>query len=233
LESVSDLYFWFIIVNLSGRNLVVNKGWKKRMRKKQLVIMLAMILTSAVVPLVCATSITTCTFDRENYYPGQTGFLTVTVYNDKDFKIRITDLTAGIDYYYLDGVTYEQSFFTNATLPIEVQPSESQTLFVPFSLPTNIAQGYTQLYVRSTNELWNTHSATWSGAEYPSYRPVLHIESPYKRDFQELQAANNITTMTMYLLGVTTMVFAVVALALYAISKRAHALTQPAPAQAP
>lgn len=200
------------------------------MHKKQLVIMLAMILTSTVIPsLVYATSITTCAFDREYYYPGQTGFINVTVYNDKDFKIRITDLTASVDYYYLDGIAYEQAFFTNATLPIEVQPGESRTLFVPFSLPTNIAPGYTQLYVRATNELWNNHSATWFGAEYPNYRPVLHIESPYKRDFQQLQTTNNLTTTIMYLLGVTTLVFAIVALALYLISKRASTIAQPTP----
>ena len=187
-----------------------------------------MILTPVVVTSTAyATSITTCTFEKEYYYPGQTGFINVTVYNDKDYKIRITGLTADIHYYYLDGVVYEQTFFTNATLPIEVQSGETNNLFIPFSLPTNIAPGYTQLYVRAVNELWNTHSASWSGAEYPSYRPNLYIESPYKPQFQELQATNNITTIMTYLLGVTTLVFAVVALSIFIISKRAHVVTQP------
>lgn len=200
------------------------------MHKRKHIITLMIFLASVAIPsLVSATSITKCVFDKEYYYPGQTGFLNVTVYNDKDFKIRITSLTVGIDYYYLDGVDYEQTFFTNATLPIEVQPRESRTLFIPFSLPTNIAPGYTQLYVRATNELWNTHSSTWSGAEYPNYRPVLHIESPYKKDFQGLQATSNLTTAAMYLFGITALVFAVVALALYLMTKKAPTIAQPPP----
>jgi hypothetical protein len=200
---------------------------EERMSKKQLLIVLLTLLGFSIIPsVVYCTTITTCTFDRDLYYPGQTGFINVTLYNDKDYKIRIAELTATIDYHYTDGVVYEQTFFTNATLPIEVQPGESRTLYIPFSLPTNVAPGYTELYVRARNDLWSSHSGSWSGAEYPTYQPALYIESPYKRQFQEMQATNNVTTVVMYFLGVMTIVFAVIAMFLIVISRRARVVAQ-------
>ena len=44
-----------------------------------------------------AATITTCTFDKESCYPGQTGYVAVTVYNDEESTVRIFELTATID----------------------------------------------------------------------------------------------------------------------------------------
>ena len=71
--------------------------------------------------VVQATTITSCTFDKDAYNQGETGYITVTIYNDKDNKIRVTELTATINYYYADGNVYVQKFYTNATLPAEIQ----------------------------------------------------------------------------------------------------------------
>ena len=199
------------------------------MNKRNLSIVLFMLSWLLVIPSVAhATTITSCVFDKKPYYPGETGFITVTLYNDKDDKIRIAELTATIDYYYTDQVVYEQAFFTNATLPVEVESQESKTFYIPFSLPTNIAPGYTELYVRARAELWHTESSSWSGSEYPTYRPTVYIESPYKPQVLDLQGTNNVITMLLYVLGFTTIIFAVVAMVLLLVNKRAKVPSPPA-----
>lgn len=199
------------------------------MKKRQLSIVLLAFFCVGIIPsVVQATTITSCTFDKKPYYPGQTGFIIVTIYNDRDNKIRITGLTATIDYYYNDQVSYQQTFFTNATLPIEVQIGNSQTLYIPFSLPTNIAPGFTQLSVTATAQLWNNNSGSWDGSEYSSYQPTLYIESPYKPQLIDLQATNNMTTIMMYLLGFTTLIFAAATTFLYLVTRRARNVSQPA-----
>ncbi len=67
-----------------------------------------------------AATITSCALDRTVYNQGETGYISLTVYNDKDTKIRVYEVTATISYFYADGATYLQTFFTNATLPIEI-----------------------------------------------------------------------------------------------------------------
>jgi hypothetical protein len=198
-----------------------------RMTKQLSAVLLAFFCLSIIPSIAQATTITSCTFDKKPYYPGQTGFMTVTLYNDKDEKIRIAELTATIDYYYTDQGVYEQTFFTNATLPIEVQPGESGILYIPFSLPTNIAPGYTRLYVRAKAELWHSSSGSWYGSEYPTIQPTLYIESPYKPQFHDLQATNNITTILMYILGFTSIIFAVAVVFLSIIGKRAKVASPP------
>jgi hypothetical protein len=197
------------------------------MNRKHLTAVLLAFLCLVIIPsIVQATTITSCTLDKTPYYPGQTGFITVTIYNDKSDKIRIDELTASIDYYYTDQVVYSQTFFSNATLPIEVQSGSSATLYIPFSLPTNVAPGCTQLSVRASVDLWHNSSQTWYGSEYPSYQPTLYIESPYKPQLLNLQATNNITTIMMYLLGITTAIFAVATMFLMIISRRARVASQ-------
>lgn len=199
------------------------------MSKKQLSAVLLAFLCLMIIPSVAqATTITSCTLDKKPYYPGQTGFITVTINNDRADKIRIAELTASIDYYYTDQVTYEQTFFANATLPIEVQPGSSETFYVPFSLPTNIAPGVTQLYVRAQTELWHNSSQSWYGSEYPTYQPTLYVESPYKPQLLDLQASNSVTTMMTYLLGITTAIFAVAIMFLLIISRRTKVASQAA-----
>jgi len=198
------------------------------MDRKQLLAVLLVFSSLCVVPsVVQATAITSCVFDKKPYYPGETGFITVTVYNDKDDKIRIAELTATIDYYYTDQVIYEQTFFTNATLPIEIQLGDSRILHIPFSLPTNIAPGYTQLYVRARAELWRNTSGSWSGSEYPAYQPTLYVESPYKPQLLDLKGAYSIAMILTYVLGITTLILAIVVMFLSLVSGRPRVASQP------
>jgi hypothetical protein len=198
------------------------------MNRKQLLVVFLVLSFLCIVPsVVHATAITSCAFDKKPYYPGETGFISVTLYNDKDDKIRIAELTATIDYYYTDQVVYEQTFFTNATLPIEIQPGDSSIIYIPFSLPTNIAPGYTHLYVRARVELWRSSSSSWSGSEYPTYQPILYIESPYKPQMLDLKGAYNITTILIYVLGCITLVLAVVVMFLLLVSRKAKVASQP------
>jgi hypothetical protein len=198
------------------------------MNKKPLCIILFSLICIAIAPSIAqATTITSCEFDRKPYYPGQTGYITVTIYNDKDDAIRITELTATIDYYYTDQVVYEQTFFTNATLPLEIQNRTSRTLIIPFSLPTNIAPGYTQLYVRGRAELWNRNSRTWSGSEYPTFQPTLFIESPYKTQLLDLQSANGFTTILMYVFVVAALILGVAFVFHLLISRRPAIINPP------
>ena len=155
------------------------------MRMKRLLIVLLPFLSLLILPFVQATTITVCTFDRDAYNQGETGYITVTIYNDEETKIRVTELTATIDYYYNDGNVYIQKFYTNATLPAEIQQGHSSSFSIPFSLPTNIASGYTSVYVKAITDVWNSNSSIWFTSEHPTYQPSLFIESPYKEQLEE------------------------------------------------
>ena len=202
------------------------------MRRKILVFLLSLLSLIVVPSIVQAATITVCTFDKDVYLQGQTGYLTVTIHNDKNEKIRITELAATIEYYYTDGNVYLQSFFTNATLPAEIQRGDSSTFYVPFSLPTNVAPGYTDVYVKAKTELWRGEAEeAWGWSDHPTYHPTIHIETPYKQQLEEQEATNRNTTTMMYLFGATTIVFVAVTLILFLLNRsaRAHAkvFTQP------
>ncbi|NIU59114.1 MAG: hypothetical protein GWN67_22850, partial [Phycisphaerae bacterium] len=120
---------------------------------KKLVIVTLQLLSLLIIPFVVqGATITTCTFDKDTYQQGEIGYITISIYNDKNTEIRITELTATINYYYTDGAVYLQSFSTNATLPAEIQQGYSSTLYIRFSLPTNIASGYTDVHVKAKTE---------------------------------------------------------------------------------
>ncbi len=208
------------------------------MRNKSLLILLIPLLYLATVPLlVQGAIISNCSFDKNVYNQGETGHVTVTIDNDEEDKIRVIELTAHVDYYYTDGNTYLQTFFTEATLPTEILQGQSESLQIPFSLPTNIAPGYTEVYVRAKTELWNNHSESWFESDHTTYWLTLNLESPYKELFesqadvnsqlqtelQELEAVHATTTNLVYLLGASTMIFVAITAFLIMLSRRAIA----------
>lgn len=190
------------------------------MREKRLLIVLLPFLYLTIVPFgVQAATITMCTFDKNTYHQGETGYITVTVYNDKDNKIRVTELTATINYYYTDGNVYLQKFFADTTLPAEIQQGQSRTFNIPFSLPTNIATGYTNVDVKAKTQLWNSHLERWFESDHPTFEPTLYIESPYKQQSEG-------QLMIIYLLGATAIALAAVTLFLI-LNRRAKFVGQP------
>jgi len=215
-----------------------------KLNKKQLLIIIIPLALLTFIPLIAqATEITTCTFNKTAYNQGETGYTSVTIYNDKDDKIRVTELTAHIDYYYEGETAYIQTFYYPTTdLPIEIQQGQTEILNLPFTLPNNIAPGYTTLLVKAKTEQWNNNSETWISSEHPTYQPTLYIESPYKQQFedqqatndqlqeqiQELQAINTTTTNLMYLLGGTAIIFAVIMMFLLILNRKARVIPQPA-----
>jgi hypothetical protein len=223
------------------------------MSKRQLFMLLLPLAYLMIVSLnVQAATIATSAFNQTTYNQGETGYLTVTVYNDFEVKIRITELTATIDYYYTDGTVYLQQFFTDTTVPAEIQPNQSANFTIPFSLPTNIAPGYTNLFVKAKTELWYNHTARWYASDHPTYQPTLYVESPYKKlyedeqglndqlqqlyedqqalndqlqqQYRELQDLNATTTNMMYLLALTTIAFVVLAALLVGLNRKARVL---------
>lgn len=205
------------------------------LKKVSTVIALILISLTFAITTTQAATITVCSFDQKIYNQGETGYVTVTIYNEENDKIRITELTAGINYHYIGGDIYMQTFFTNTTLPVEIPQGQSHTLFIYFTLPTNIAPGYTTMYVRADTELWNSQVSRWYGSDYPGYEPTLYIESPFKGEFEgqqaineELMDINRTTTSTMWLLGSTTVIFAAVIIFLVLLMRRTRAIPQPA-----
>lgn len=185
-----------------------------KMRKKLLIVLMPF-LSLIIIPFVVqAATITSCNLDREMYSQGETGYITVTIYNDKSEVIRVTELTATIDYYYVDEGIYVQTFFTDTTLPIEIQRGETGTFQIPFSLPTNIASGYTKFDVKAKTELWGVLGERWYMSEHPTFQQLLYVESPYKE-----QSEGRLSMM--YLLGVTSIVFAVLTMVLI-LNRRAR-----------
>jgi sporulation-control protein spo0M len=211
------------------------------MQKKLLIVLLSF-LSLMTIPFVAnAATITSCTLDKETYLQGQTGYMTVRIYNDKEDEIQITELTATIDYYYTDENVYLQTFYASADLPIEIQQGHSNTFDIPFSLPTNIASGYTDIYVKAKTELWDSQSERWRVSDHPTYQQKLFIESPFKQQLEDQQAANQqlqtqlqeeqsineyITKMA-YFFGATTILLAAVTGFLIVLYRKTRIITQP------
>ncbi len=185
-------------------------------RKIALMLLLSVLVAMGVIQTTNAASITTATLDKTAYLAGQTGYISVTIYNDKSEKIRVTELSATIDYYYKDGTIYVQKFFNSATLPDEIAAGESEIYQIPISLPTNIAAGYTNPKIEAGTEIWRAQYDRWMSSDNPSYNDLkLYIETPYKQMYetsqqslQEQMTANENLTNTMNLLSVITVVFA-------------------------
>jgi len=216
--------------------------------QKKLILVLLPLLSLMLIPFVAkAATITSSTLDKETYFQGQTGYTTVRIYNDEDDKIRITKLTATIDYYYTDENIYLQTFFTNATLPTEIEQGQSSEFYIPFSLPNNIAAGYTNIEIKAETERWYSEPERWSGSNHPTYQQRLFIESPYRQQLEEQQTTNqqlqtanqqiqnelqeqqtlneNYTTM-IYILGAATILFAAVIGFLFILLRKARITTQ-------
>jgi len=159
--------------------------WKRRI-SITLTLVCALVLLSSTAQ---AATIIECTFDKDWYYPGQTGYIAVTVYNDEASTIRVNKLSATIDYYYTDDNAYVQTFYNYPDPPKEILQGESYTFNIDFSLPTNVAPGYTTLYVKAETEIWSLGSE-WRESDHPTYRPTFYIESPYKGQLETQEAAN-------------------------------------------
>lgn len=200
------------------------------MLQKKLLIGLASFLTLlAIAQVAKATTITSATLNKDIYLAVQTGHISVTMYNDKSDKIRITDLSATIDYYYEDGTIYIQKFFTNADLPVEIPVGQSEIFRIPISLPTNLASGYIKPNLEARTDIWLSLSERWIGSDRATHQLELYVESPYEQlyetsqqelqntqqqlqeqemQLQEQETANKNLTNTNYMLVATTMVFA-------------------------
>jgi len=162
--------------------------WKKRV-SIALMLVYSLVLISSIAQ---AATIIECTFDKDWYYPGQTGYIAVTVYNDEESTIRVDKLSATIDYYYNDDNVYRQTFFNYPDPPKEILQGKSYVFNIDFSLPTNIAPGYTTLDVKAETEIWTYYQngSKWQESDHPTYRPTLYIESPYKSQLETQEAAN-------------------------------------------
>ncbi len=159
-------------------------------KKAMLAIMLPVLCLLTSLSYVHAAEITSCTLDSEVYLQGQSGYAKVDVYNNMDDKIRVTQLTMMIDYFYTDETVYKQTFYTNSTLPVEILQTETDTFYILFTLPSNIAPGYIKPLVRAMTDLWNTQSQHWYTSDNPTTEPTLYIESPYKQQFEQEQSLN-------------------------------------------
>ncbi len=181
-----------------------------------MVLLLSVFVAISTVQTAKAASITTASLNKTVYLAGETGYISVTIYNDKNEKIRVTELSTTINYYYTDGTIYVQKFFTSATLPDEIAAGESKIYQIPISLPNNIAAGYTNPRVEANTEIWRTQDDRWMQSDHPNYNNLkLYIETSYKQMYEtsqqaleEQKAANENLTNTMNLLSIITVVFA-------------------------
>ena len=197
-----------------------------------------------------AATVTSATLNKEVYVAGQTGYISVTIYNDEANNLTVTELSTIINYYYKDGTVYVQKFFTNATLPSEIAVGQSKTYQVPISLPVDIASGYTSLTVEAKTDLWVPPTSRWITSDRPTYQVKLYIESPYKQMYEasqqglqnanqqlnntqvqllDQQARNENLTNTSYVLAGLIVVFALACAGLfYAFRMKPQPLPLPA-----
>lgn len=207
------------------------------MKKKLVLIsLLSVFALMSVLPFVNAATIPSATLDKDTYLAGQTGYITVSVYNDKSEKIRVTELSATINYYYTDRTVYVQKFFTSTALPDEIAAGQTETYQIPISLPTNIAPGFTNLAVETKTDVWHSNDERWITSDRPTYQVKLYIESPYRQQYessqqelQEQQAANQNLSSTVNVFAGTTLVFASAAafLGFILFARRARPSPQP------
>jgi len=200
------------------------------------VLLLSFLALMSALQTAKATTITSATLDKNTYLAGQTGYISVSVYNDKSDKIRVTELSATINYYYTDSTVYVQKFFTGTTLPDEIPAGQTETYQIPISLPTNIAHGYTNPMVEAKTDLWRPQDDRWTTSDRPTYLLKLYIESPYKQSYetsqqqlQEQKTANESLTSTMNMLAVATIVFASAAafLMFFVFTRKRRPIAQP------
>lgn len=202
-------------------------------KKLFLIPILSMIAIVSVLQSVNAATITAATLDKNTYLAGQTGYILVTVYNEDSEKIRVTELTATIDYYYTDGTVYLQKFFTSDTLPDEIPAGQSQTYQISISLPNNIANGYTNPLIEARTEIWRPQSDSWAYSDHPTDTVKLYIESSYKELYTDSQqqletqkSTNESLNTTTNVLAIATVVLASAAgiLMFFMFTKRARAI---------
>ena len=190
-----------------------------------------------------AATIPSATLNSDVYLAGQTGYISVSVYNDEIDKIRVTELSASVNYYYTDGTVYVQKFFSNADLPDEIPVGQTTSYNIPISLPTNIANGYMNLAVEARTEIWFAPSEHWVSSDRPTYPLKLYVESSYKQlyetsqeelgntenQLQEQQLLSGNLNSMVIMFAATTLVFATAAafLGFYMFSRRARTVQQP------
>jgi hypothetical protein len=218
--------------------------------------LLSLLALVSVLQSVKATTIPSAALDRDVYLAGETGYVTVSVYNDENDIIRVTELSVSVNYYYEDGTVYVQKFFSSAVLPENISVGQTETYNISISLPTNIAHGYLTPVVEVKTDLWYAQGSRWNTWEHPTYPLKLHVQSPYKQFYEdsqdevanvedqladtkkELQGTESkleeekLLTASLnsnvMMLAATTMVFAAVAafLGFYMLSKRTKAAPQ-------
>jgi len=190
------------------------------MDRKLVLIPLLSFLALVSTQVAWAATIPSANLDKTTYLAGQTGYIIVTIFNDKSEKIRVTELSATISYYYTSGNVYQQKFFyPTDLLPDEIPAGESEAFQISISLPTDIANGYTTPIIEARTELWRSMDSRWLSSDWPTYnRLKLYVESPYKAQYEDTQqqlqeqtAANQSLNSTMNLLAGTTLVFAAAA----------------------
>ena len=216
-------------------------------KKLALILLLSFIAMAGVFQNAKAAEITSATLNKETYLAGQTGYISVAIYNDRNANISVTEMSATIDYYYADGTAYVQKFFTSANLPDEIEPGQTETYDVPISLPTNIAPGYVNLMVVARTMLWVNETGRWVSSENPSQEVKLYVESPYKQSYEDSQqqlqdsqeelqnsqaqlegqeTANRNLSVTATVLGVTTAIFGAIAALLMFMFRRPRPVAQ-------
>jgi len=221
------------------------------MYKKRLLGAFVCFLALMAIPQVAwAATMTACTPDKDTYQQGQTGSIAVTIYNDENDKIRVTELSATIDYYCDDGTRYVAKTFTDTELPAEIAEGQSETYDIPISLPNNIASGFINPTVEARTQLWNEAGSSWISSDYlnSNYltsKPKLFVESPYKelyetseqqyqeqletseRQYQEQLVVNGYQANMINILIALTIVFASVAGVLFVLFIRRKPIAQP------
>jgi len=218
---IRNLYFHF--TNFYSSYRIEFKSNRKGIRmhqKRPLIVLLCCVALLAIPHAAKAATITSASFDKNTYLAGQRGYVSVTVYNDKSDKIRVTELSVTVDYYYTDDTVYIQKFFTNAMLPDEIQVGQAEAYQIPISLPTNIASGYTDPSVEAKTEIWFSQIERWVSSDRATYHLRLYIESPYKQMYETNQAVNTI-------LAITTIAFAsAAAYVMFLFTRKPRPITQ-------
>ncbi len=160
-------------------------------------------------PSALAVSVNTFSLDKSTYNPGDSGKATLIVYNDQGALIRITSVDMSFNYFFQDGLAYSQSFVVNSLSMNVSSSTASQSISVPFSLPSDVAGGY---FIPSIQVTFNqlTSGNVWSGdrqANLDATKP-LNVQSQYYTLYQSATTLSYLfIALAVVFLG-TTLYFA-------------------------
>jgi len=134
-------------------------------------------------------------FDKSLYYPGEAGYVNVTLTAERAYEIHL--MTVSLSYYTLDSVSYfeRNRYFYGKLLTVRdfeqeqtyvISEGEHRSVIIHIELPSDVAPGFVQVRFR-VDYVEAPVMPPIVLKSYTSEPRFIFVESPYKRANEMLQ----------------------------------------------